>query len=75
MDYDYTLDTTGLLCPMPIVELRKKIDDLRSGSILEMSADDMGAVKDVPAWCNSTGNEYLGMEKEGDVVKFYIRKS
>ncbi|MFQ5974746.1 MAG: sulfurtransferase TusA family protein [Candidatus Hydrothermarchaeales archaeon] len=70
---DHTLDCQGLLCPMPVVELSRKIKDMRSGEVLELLADDEGARKDVPAWCSMTGNEYLGME-EGDSLKFYIRK-
>jgi len=73
MDSIYTLDTVGLLCPMPIVELARKMKDLRSGDILEVLADDEGAKKDVPAWCNMTGNEYMGME-EDEILKFTIRK-
>ncbi|MFQ6136908.1 MAG: sulfurtransferase TusA family protein [Candidatus Hydrothermarchaeales archaeon] len=67
------MDTIGLLCPMPIVELSRKMEELKSGEVLELLADDEGAKKDVPAWCSSTGNEYLGME-EGGCLRFYIKK-
>jgi TusA-related sulfurtransferase len=26
------------------------------------------------AWCRQTGHEYLGLEKEGDTIKVYVRK-
>ena len=74
MDSDLTLYAVGMMCPMPIVELSKKMKELEAGTVLEVLADDEGVVEDVPSWCNRTGNEYLGHEIEGDVIKSYVRK-
>lgn len=74
MDKDATLDAKGLMCPMPIVQLAKKIKELGPGQVLELLADDIGSKDDVPAWTNRTGNELLAMEEEGGVFRFYIRK-
>lgn len=74
MDYDETLDAVGMMCPMPIVELSKKMKELSPGTVLEIRADDEGVVEDIPSWCNRTGNEYLGHEMEGEVVKSYVKK-
>ena len=74
MDSDETLDALGMMCPMPIVELSKKMKELEAGTVLEVLADDEGVVEDVPSWCNRTGNEYLGHEIEGEVIKSYVRK-
>ncbi|MEM4233298.1 MAG: sulfurtransferase TusA family protein, partial [Thermoplasmata archaeon] len=43
MDKDATLDARGLMCPMPIVQLAKKVKELKSGQVLELVADDIGA--------------------------------
>ena len=69
-----TLDTRGLQCPMPIVELAKKIKELKEGEVLELIADDPGAKEDVPAWCKRTGNELIEMSEEGGVLRFKIKK-
>lgn len=74
MDKDATLDAKGLMCPMPIVQLAKKMKDLRPGQVLELLADDVGSKDDVPAWTNRTGNELLAMDEDGGVFRFYIRK-
>lgn len=58
---------------MPIVQLAKKVKELKSGQVLELMADDIGAKEDVPAWCARTGHQLVGMEEEGKVLKFYIR--
>ena len=69
-----TLDARGLQCPMPIVELAKKMKELKEGEILELIADDVGAKEDVPAWCNRTGNELIEMTEENGVLTFKIKK-
>lgn len=58
---------------MPIVQLAKKIKELKSGQVLELMADDFGAKEDVPAWCSRTGHELVGTEEEGKLLRFYIR--
>lgn len=73
MQKDATLDAKGLMCPMPIVQLAKKAKELKSGQVLELLADDVGAKEDVPAWCSRTGHQLLGTETEGKILKFYIR--
>ena len=73
MDKDATLDATGQSCPMPIVMMAKKAKEMKSGQILELLSDDVGAAEDVPAWCSRTGNQLVGMEREGKVFKFYVK--
>lgn len=74
MKADRSLDCVGLYCPMPIVKTAEKIKDLKSGEVLEVVADDRGIKQDMPAWCKSTGNEYLGLEENGGEIKVYVRK-
>jgi len=74
MDFDESLDAVGMMCPMPIVELSKKMNSLAPGTVLMIAADDEGVIEDIPSWCNRTGNEYLGHEEEGDVIKSFVKK-
>lgn len=71
---DVTLDAVGLFCPIPILKTSMKIKELKIGQVLEVLADDEGIKEDMPAWCKSTGNDYLGLERDGDVFKVYVRK-
>jgi len=73
MDKNATLDARGLMCPMPIVHLAKKVKEMKTGQILELLADDVGAKEDVPAWCSRTGNQLVGTETEDKLLKFYIK--
>jgi len=74
MKANATLDCTGLYCPMPIIQTTDKMQELEIGQVLEVLADDKGIKTDMPAWCESTGNEFLGIEEEGGEYKVYVRK-
>jgi TusA-related sulfurtransferase len=72
---DMVQDSIGQLCPMPIIFLAKNMKKLEAGKILEIQADDEGAHADVPAWCEQTGNEFLGKEEADGYFRYFVRKS
>lgn len=74
MKIDKTLDCTGLFCPVPIIQTKQEIEKMKSGEILEILADDPGFEKDLPAWCKLTGEEFIEIKKEGNVLKGYVKK-
>ena len=69
-----TLDAKGLKCPMPVVKTSKEVKNISVGGVLEILATDPGSMADITAWTKSTGNELLKVEKDGDVLKFYVRR-
>lgn len=75
MKADAVLDCIGLLCPIPIYKTSQKIKELEVGQVLEVLADDEGIKEDMPAWCKTTGNEFLGIEEEDGQYKAYVRKT
>lgn len=74
MKADKILDCYGLLCPMPIIQTAKKIKELEIGQILEIVSTDAGIKEDMPAWCRQTGQEFLGLEEDGELFKVYVKK-
>jgi len=74
MKADASLDCFGLLCPMPIIETSKRLKELEVGQVLEVISTDPGIKEDMPAWCRLTGQEFLGLEEEGEIIRVYIRK-
>ncbi|HCS47724.1 MAG TPA: sulfurtransferase TusA family protein [Candidatus Aminicenantes bacterium] len=74
MKSDVKLDCFGLLCPMPIIQTAKKIKELRTGEVLEVFSTDEGIKGDMPAWCKMTGQEFLGLEQDGEIYRVYVRK-
>ncbi len=72
---DLVQDSIGQLCPMPIAMLARNIKKLEAGQVIEIRADDEGAHADIPAWCEQTGNEFLGEEPDEGFFRYYVRKA
>ena len=71
---DEILDCYGLLCPMPIVQTAQKIKSMKMGETLEIQSTDEGIKADMLAWCRQTGQEYLGIEENGDIFRVFVKK-
>jgi TusA-related sulfurtransferase len=69
------LNCLGMKCPRPIVEMAKRIRRMEDGEIMEVHADDPVAEVDIPAWCETTGNTFLKMEKADGFMRYFIQKS
>jgi tRNA 2-thiouridine synthesizing protein A len=76
---DVKLDTLGYFCPMPIIMTLKKIKELTLGQVLEVVSDDEGIKQDMPAWCDTTGHQMVGLEEEqtksGTIYKAFVKKT
>jgi tRNA 2-thiouridine synthesizing protein A len=70
-----SLDLKGLLCPMPIIKVARAIKDIGMGETLEAFATDPGVMADFPAWCRSTGNELVSLEKQDKLFRFVVRRN
>ena len=71
---DQTINLEGLLCPIPIVKVSQAIKNLPVGSVLAATATDPGVLADIPAWTRSTGNELLSMNRDGKLIKFFVKR-
>ena len=69
------LDATGLLCPLPVLKLRKRLAALSLGDAIRLRADDPAAVIDVPHFCAETGHELIETVDEGTAQVYLVRKS
>ena len=70
-----TIDTSGRLCPFPIVEAAKAVKGLERGAVLLVIATDPGIALDMPMWCKATRNEHLGTFRDGGAWKSFVRKA
>jgi tRNA 2-thiouridine synthesizing protein A len=70
-----TVDARGLSCPMPIVKTAQAFKSLEPGALVEVLATDAGSIKDMAAWCRSTGNELVEQSSDGATYRFVIRRS
>ncbi|MDX8353511.1 sulfurtransferase TusA family protein [Cognatiyoonia sp. IB215182] len=75
MTYDAELDAKGLLCPLPVLKARKRLQALQSGQVLRMEADDPAAIVDVPHFCTEAGHELMDMADSDAGQVYFIRKA
>ena len=68
------LDTTGLLCPLPVLKARKRLSALPAGALLRVTADDPAARVDFPHFCAEQGHELVSADEDGPRLDFVIRK-
>jgi tRNA 2-thiouridine synthesizing protein A len=71
---DQVLDCSGMACPLPVVKTSQAIKKIDPGQILELLATDPGVEPDMRAWTARTGNELLGIARQGDVFHVLIRR-
>jgi tRNA 2-thiouridine synthesizing protein A len=71
---DKLLDATGMMCPMPVVKAAREMKSLAPGQILKIVATDRGALADIPAWAEDTGNELIDAQSDGVRHVFLVRK-
>jgi len=66
------LDCRGMLCPLPVIELAKRIGDVEVGEVIAVASTDAAARHDIPAWCRMRGQEYAGQEPAEDGARRYL---
>lgn len=74
MNFDKELNASGLSCPLPIVKTKKALADMLSGQVLRVIATDCGAVKDMQAFADQTGNKLLSSTEENCEYIFFMQK-
>ena len=69
------LDATGLLCPLPVLKLRKHLKFMKIGDVVAVLADDPAAAIDIPHFCNETGHTLISQKANGScATEYHVRK-
>ena len=68
------LDATGLLCPLPVLKLRKRLSALSAGDRIRLRADDPAAIVDVPHFCTEAGHQLVETAEEGTAQIYLVEK-
>jgi tRNA 2-thiouridine synthesizing protein A len=73
---DIVLDTSGLICPEPVMLLHKNVRELRVGQIIEVIATDPATTRDIPKFCQFLGHELISQANNNDSsYRYVIKKS
>lgn len=71
---DLEIDAIGLLCPLPVLRLRKRMEPLDSGAKVRLLADDPAAIVDVPHFCSEAGHAFVSMTEAKGHLEFIVQK-
>lgn len=69
-----SLDTTGLICPEPIMLLHKTIRSIASGDTITMIATDPATCRDVPNFCRHLGHTLIEQHSDDGHYHYLIQK-
>ncbi|PTV94536.1 tRNA 2-thiouridine synthesizing protein A [Rhodobacter aestuarii] len=69
-----SLDLRGLLCPLPVLRLRKALLAQPEGVLVEMIATDRASWIDVPHFCTHAGHVLESATDEGAVLRYLVRR-
>jgi TusA-related sulfurtransferase len=68
------VDARRLLCPMPVIRLQDRINQLPPGSKVRITCSDPGTQNDIPTWCRINGHRVLASSQNEDDFIFLVRK-
>lgn len=74
MSDEFHIDARELLCPLPVLKLRKRLQGVASGTTLHLMTTDPAAVVDVPHYCAESGHDLIATTTQDGVTTYQVRK-
>jgi tRNA 2-thiouridine synthesizing protein A len=65
------VDATGLLCPLPVLRARKRLEAIAPGTEIALVATDPAALVDVPHFCAQAGHDLVSTCERADGATVY----
>ena len=72
---DEVLDCRGQRCPLPVINLARRLPELPVGAVVRVLADDPAAAVDIPAWCRMRGQEFVGASTAAGSPAYDVRRT
>ncbi|MFV0293101.1 MAG: sulfurtransferase TusA family protein [Paracoccus sp. (in: a-proteobacteria)] len=70
------IDARGLLCPLPVLRLRKALTLIAPGSCVTLLATDRMAAIDIPHFCAESGHELISVTPlDTGATRYNIRRA
>lgn len=71
---DRQLDTQGLRCPEPVMQVRKTIRSMNDGETLLVLADDPSTTRDIPSFCRFMDHTLIALQTKEVPYRYLIQK-
>jgi tRNA 2-thiouridine synthesizing protein A len=69
------LDTSGLMCPEPVMMLHRKMSEINIGDVIEVVATDPSTERDIPKFCTFLQHQLLQQVDRGKTYHYFIKKA
>lgn len=74
LEFDFEVDACGLMCPLPLLRLKKALQAIEEGKVVRVLATDPAAVLDFGVFVEQAGHGLLHRSEADGVLFFLIRK-
>ncbi|MFZ9611125.1 MAG: sulfurtransferase TusA family protein [Methylococcales bacterium] len=74
IEFSQEVDVSGLLCPLPLLRLKKILMIMISGEVVKMIVTDPAAHLDFGVYTNQSGHQIIEVTKQEGKQIFYIKK-
>jgi tRNA 2-thiouridine synthesizing protein A len=74
IEFNLEVDASGLMCPLPLLRLKKALTGITSGDVIKVIATDPAAHLDFGVYVNQAGHQIIEFIKHEDKQIFYIKK-
>lgn len=71
----YNIKLDGLVCPLPVARTKKKLAEMKTGEILEVSGDFGESGENIKRYVEKHGDSILEFKIEGEDYYLKIRKT
>ncbi|WP_019864448.1 sulfurtransferase TusA family protein [Methylovulum miyakonense] len=68
------VDASGLMCPLPLLRLKKALNNMASGEIVKVIATDPAAHLDFGVYVDQAGHVLIEVVRHDNSQIFYVRK-
>ncbi|MDF2866893.1 MAG: SirA family protein [Gammaproteobacteria bacterium] len=71
---DKVVDTSGLICPLPLLKAKEQLKQMQRGQVLEVICTDPSSIIDFKVFTEVSANKLLASHQQQDKYFFLIEK-
>ena len=71
---DHKLDVSGHKCPLPVLRLRRMMENIAVGERIELIATDPMTLIDIPNFCREAGHTIDNIDEGVEYILYLIKK-
>ena len=70
------IDAKGMVCPYPLIMVRRKLKEIDIGAVIEIEVDyEHAAIVSIPEWCRKNDMPCEMVQLEDRLWRVYVKKA